>query len=112
MSAIPSRQIPMDRPATVMPAFIITARPIAWDIQLQSGLSVTMREGREKIVKIATVMKRMNAYVSSGWQSRSYALPHVIFMYRMMTRRIMARIRLRWKPCWQAGMKHMRILST
>ena len=41
MSAIPSRQIPMDRPATVMPAFIITARPIAWDIQLQSGLSVT-----------------------------------------------------------------------
>ena len=47
----------MDRPATVMPAFIITARPIAWDIQLQSGLSVTMRE---KIVKIATVMKRMH----------------------------------------------------
>ena len=89
----------MDRPATVMPVFIITAKPIAWAIQLQSGLNVTMRVGMEKIVKIATVMKKMNVYVSSGWQSRSYALPHVIFMYKMMTRTIMARIQQLWRPC-------------
>lgn len=40
------------------------------DIQLQSGLSVTMREGREKIVKIATVMKRMTAYCEQ-WDGRA-----------------------------------------
>ena len=72
-----------------------------------------MRAGMEKRKgKTAAAMKKMNACAGSGWQSRSYALPHVIFMYRMMTRRIMARIRLLWRQCWQTGMKHMRILST
>ena len=104
----------MVRPAIVTSGNTITVRLIVWAILRRSGLSVTMRAGMEKMKamgKTAAAMKKMNACVSSGWQSRSCVQPLVISMCRMKMRMTMARIRKPCRPCWQTGTRPMRIIS-